>query len=82
MDDLITMESSPQVISNFKAYLSNWFKMKDIGIFKYFWGIEVVCNALGIYLCQQNFAIDTITEARLLGVKPACSGTELLTCVG
>ena len=56
--------------------------MKDIGIFKYFLGIEVVCNALGIYLCQQNFAIDTITEARLLGVKPACSGTELLTCVG
>ena len=71
MDDLIITGSSLEVITKFKQYLSQCFKMKDLGIFKYFLGIEVARNASGIYICQRKFALDIITEAGLLGAKPA-----------
>lgn len=33
--------------------------------------IEVARNSTGIYLCQQKYALDIITETDLLGAKPA-----------
>ena len=45
--------------------------MKDLGLLKYVLGIEVVCNASGICICQRKFALDIITEEGLLGEKPA-----------
>lgn len=71
VDDLIITGSSPEVIAKFKGYLSQCFKMKDLGLLKYFLGIEVARNASGIYICQRKFALDIITETGLLGAKPA-----------
>lgn len=44
--------------------------MKDLGILRYFLGIEVTRSPIGIYLCQRKYAVDIITETELLGVKP------------
>ncbi|MBW1279512.1 hypothetical protein KYD79_27465, partial [Escherichia coli] len=58
------------VVEQFKQYLSTCFHMKDLGVLKYFLGIEVARNKSGIYLCQRKYALDIISEAGLLGAKP------------
>lgn len=70
VDDLIISGSTLQIIQEFKHYLSSCFHMKDLGVSKYFLGIEVARNSLGIYLCQHKYALDIITETDLLGARP------------
>lgn len=71
VDDLIITGSNVKATQDFKDYLSSCFRMKDLGALKYFLGIEVARNNTGIYLCQRKYALDIITEAGLLGAKPA-----------
>lgn len=49
-DDLLIGGNDPAAISRFKGYLSECFKMKDLGPLKYFLGIEVARSPEGIYL--------------------------------
>lgn len=58
------------ILQNFKAHLSTCYYMKDLGLQKYFLGIEVVCNNQGIYLCQRKYALDILSDASFLGAKP------------
>ena len=71
VDDLIVAWNDSSVIQKFKAYLSTYAHMKDLGVLKYFLGIEVARGPGGFFLCQQKYALDIITEAGLLGTKPA-----------
>lgn len=54
-----------------KAYLSQCFNMKDLGILKYLLGIEVGQIPSGLFLCQRKYTLDIILETGLLGAKPA-----------
>nr|KYP64877.1 Copia protein [Cajanus cajan] len=45
--------------------------MKDLGMLKYFLGIEVARNSTVIFLCQHKYALDIISKVGLLGAKPA-----------
>nr|KYP66022.1 Retrovirus-related Pol polyprotein from transposon TNT 1-94 [Cajanus cajan] len=75
VDDLIIACNVSSAIKRFKAYLNECFHMKDLGKLKYFLGIEVARNPTGIFLCQRKYTLDIISEAGLLGAKPA--GTPL-----
>lgn len=44
--------------------------MKDLGPLKYFLSIEVARNSIGMYLCQQKYTLDILSDAGLLGTKP------------
>lgn len=70
VDDLIIGGNDSDLITKFKAYLNRTFHMKDLGVLKYFLGIEVSRNNEGIYLSQQKYALDIINECGLLGCKP------------
>ena len=41
VDDLIILGDNHEAIIEFEAYLHNCFHMKDLGILKYFLGVEV-----------------------------------------
>lgn len=71
VDDLIISGNDSAALVSFKSYLGNCFHMKDLGVLKYFLGIEVARNPTGIYLCQRKYTLDIISEAGLLGAKPA-----------
>lgn len=62
--------------SKFKLYLSECFRMKDLGALKYFLGIEVSRGKDGIYLSQRKYALDIISEVGLLGSKPVDTPME------
>lgn len=70
VDDLVIAGNSPILIAQFKEYLSSCFHMKDLGVLKYFLGIEVARNQNGFYLCQRKYALELIAEDGLLGSRP------------
>jgi len=71
VDDLIISGNDHEAIMKFKSYLSECFHMKDLGVLKYFLGVEVARNPKGIFLCQRKYALDIFSEAGLLQAKPA-----------
>ncbi|XP_021717945.1 uncharacterized protein LOC110685730 [Chenopodium quinoa] len=71
VDDLIVAGNNEVALSKFKAYLGKCFKMKDLGVLKYFLGLEVARSKQGIYICQRKYSLDIISETGLLGAKPA-----------
>lgn len=73
VDDLIISGSTPEATRLLKDYLSTCFRMKDLGVLKYFLGIEVARSPTGFYLCQRKYATDIVTETGLLGCKPGGS---------
>ncbi|KAJ3704139.1 hypothetical protein LUZ61_007844 [Rhynchospora tenuis] len=71
VDDLVIAGNDPDAIGRFKQYLSNTFHMKNLGVLKYFLGIEIARSATGLYLSQRKYTLDILAECRLLGAKPA-----------
>lgn len=71
VDDLLIYGNNHAAIQQFKTYLSDCFHMKDLGVLKYFLGVEIARNPTGIFLCQRKYALDIIYEVGLLGAKPA-----------
>ncbi|CAH9142456.1 unnamed protein product [Cuscuta epithymum] len=76
VDDLIIEGNDCGAISRFKSYLHKCFHMKDLGILKYFLGIEVARSTDGLFLCQRKYTLDIISEAGLLGAKPVAFPIE------
>lgn len=44
--------------------------MKDLGLLKYFLGIEEARSPNRIFFCQRKYSLDIISEFGLLGTKP------------
>lgn len=76
VDDLIIYGNDFTVLTIFKAYVSDCFKMKDLGLLKYFLGIELTRSSSRLFLCQRKYTFDIIFEACLLGTKPSGSPIE------
>lgn len=76
VDDLIITWSSIHVVNKFKHYLSTCFRIKDLGVLRFFLGIEVARSPSGIYLCQRKYALEIIAETCLLGARPVAFPLE------
>lgn len=50
--------------------------MKDLGILKYFLGIEIARNSTGIYLCQRKYTLEIISEVELSWAKPISTSIQ------
>ena len=63
VDDLVISGNDSAALCTFKSYLSDCFKMKDLGPLKYFLGIEVAKSSAGLFLCQRKYTLDIVSEA-------------------
>nr|GEW26528.1 ribonuclease H-like domain-containing protein [Tanacetum cinerariifolium] len=68
--DFIITGNSLDEIENFKVYFISKFMIKDLGVMKYFFGIEVLDNANGICMNERKYCLDLIHEFGLLAAKP------------
>jgi hypothetical protein len=81
VDDMIYTRNLQ--LMDFKHAMQSEFEMKDLGIMKYFLGIEVNQSTKGIFVYQQKYAVDIIKIFRMEGCNPTETpiplGTKLST---
>ncbi|CAM8970229.1 unnamed protein product [Rhodiola kirilowii] len=70
VDDIVITGTSNSIISDIKKAIHTKFRIKDLGLLKYFLGIEVARSSTGIFINQRKYALDLLTETGLLGCKP------------
>nr|XP_043611879.1 uncharacterized mitochondrial protein AtMg00810-like [Erigeron canadensis] len=70
VDDIIITGNNEDEIKRFKVFLQTQFMIKDLGILKYFLGIEVINTNNGVCLNQRKYCLDLISEFGLLAGKP------------
>ena len=60
-------------ISSLKSFLHVQFHTKDLGMLKYFLGVEVMRSKRGIFLSQRKYVLDLLSEKGKLAAKPCRS---------
>ncbi|GAU36120.1 hypothetical protein TSUD_374830 [Trifolium subterraneum] len=71
VDDIILSGTSLDEIDRIKTILDTNFKIKDLGVVKYFLGLEVAHSKEGISISQRKYCLDLLKDSGLLGSKPA-----------
>ncbi|CAL9233197.1 unnamed protein product [Arabidopsis halleri] len=76
VDDLIISGSNKEGIQAIKSSLHLAFDIKDLGVLKYFLGIEVCRSKEGLFLSQRKYALDLLKLTGKLGAKPVDTPLE------
>ena len=58
VDDIVITRSDSKGILSLKSFPHNQFHTKDLGMLKYFLGVEVMRSKQGILLSQQKYVLD------------------------
>ena len=72
VNDIVITGSDSKGILSLKSFLHSQFHTKDLGMLKYFLGVEVMRSKQGILLSQRKYVLDMLSEIGKLGTKP-CS---------
>ena len=66
VDDIIIIRDDMIGISSLKSFFHGQFQTKDLGMLKYFLGVEVMRSKCGIFLSQRKYVLDLLSETRKL----------------
>ena len=72
MDGIVITGSDSKGILSLKSFLHSQFHTKDLGILKYFLGVEVMRSKQWILLSQRKYVLNLLSEIGKLGAK-SCS---------
>lgn len=70
VDDIILTASTPRALHHVISSLKREFSMTDLGELHHFLGINVTPNTHGLFLCQQQYALEVLERAKMLNCKP------------
>ena len=76
VDDLIITGENEDEINTLKKSLHHKFAIKDLGVLKYFLGIEVATSSKGLFLNQRKYLMDLLEEAEMMNIKPRATPLE------
>lgn len=71
VDDVFVAGNNLEFINNIKSTLQKHFHIKDLGILKYFLGLEITRSSTWINICQRKHVLDILSKTSLLRCKPA-----------
>lgn len=73
VDDIILAGTSLMKFDHIKLILVENFKIKDLGILKYFLGLEIAYFKEGIIISHRKYCLDLLNGTGLLASKLATS---------
>ena len=69
---IVITDNDTSYMLSIKSFLQSQFHTKDLGVLKYFLGIEVMRSKQVIFISQRKYVLDLLFETGKLGTKP-CS---------
>ena len=69
VDDMTIIGDDLNGIQELKDFLSQQFKMKDLGYLSYFLGLEITHSTDRLYITQAKYASELLSRARLTDSK-------------
>ena len=66
VDDIILTANSPHTLNTIIASLKSEFSMSDLGDLHHFLGKNVTPNTSGLFLCQQQYALEILDDAKMI----------------
>lgn len=69
MDDVVVLSNDISLVTDIKFKLHDMFKIKDLGVLKYFLRLEVARSIKGLHICQKIFILDLLKDYGFLELK-------------
>lgn len=69
MDDMVITRADHIGITKLQQYLSQQFKIKNLERLNYFLSLEVALDFFGYYLSQAKYAMDILSQVRVIDNK-------------
>ena len=79
VDDLIFMGNNEEMIKDFKKEMTQEFEMTDLGLMRFFLGIEVKQDKSGIFISQEAYSTSILKKFRMEHCNPVATPMELGT---
>ena len=76
VDDMVITGNDHACVASLKSVLDQKFGIKDLGSLKYFLGLEIARNKIGISLSQRKYALEVLEETSMSRCKPAQTPME------
>ncbi|KAJ3692026.1 hypothetical protein LUZ60_012376 [Juncus effusus] len=76
VDDLIFMGNNGEMIEEFKSAMTREFEMTDLGLMKYFLGLEVRQGKTGIFVSQETYAKEILKRNKMAYCNPVLTPME------
>ena len=77
VDDILLTGSSQKEIEDLKVFMKSKFLIKDLGILKFFLGIEIIETDVGICMSQRKYCLELLHSFGMLGCKPVATPMDL-----
>ena len=71
VDDLLIIGNDADGIHTIKAALHSAFTIKDLGLARYFLGIELARSSQGTFLNQRKYILGILKDVGMTGARPA-----------
>lgn len=82
VDDIIITRNNEAETERLKNKLATEFEIKDLGLLRYFSGMEVVRNRSGIIVSQRKYVLDILKEIKMLGCIPVDTPMDPVKKIG
>ena len=76
VDDLIFSGNNAELIETFKEVMKKEFEMADLGLMKYFLGLEVIHGKDDIFMSQERYAEEVLKKFKMTSCNPVSTPIE------